>query len=208
MKRLPVLLSGVVLLAGGLAVAQVPAQQQQQQQPAAPAAPAAEAKPAWMEYKPSYAGEESDISNPHRTHDEITTWAQQAVVDVLSFSRDNYNDKVNGFKKYFAPQGWQLYVNYLKDSKIVDVVGQGYTIGAIVNDTPEIVNQGSSAGAYHWIMRMPVTISFYQKNEDGTPKPATSSKFFLFVDVLRVTQPGSEGGIAITNWRMMESPKN
>jgi hypothetical protein len=180
-----------------------------QQAPGAPA-PAPEPLPAWLEYKPTYTGEENDIANPHRTADEMTTWAQQAAADVLSFSPDDYDAKMTGFKKYFVKQGWQLYTAYLKDSRVVEMVGAGgYSISAIVTEVPEIVNQGASGGAYHWIMRMPITIGFYKKDPaSGDTKTGPSAKFYLFIDVLRVAQGGGDDGVAITNWRIMDVPKN
>ena len=193
-----IVFSSLVCAQGNVAA---PADQQ-----AAPAAP----RPAWLEYKPAYLGEETDIGNPHRTTEEITTWSQQAAAEVLSFSKENYTDKMGSFKKYFVQQGWSLYTAYLKDTKIIDMVGEGgYSIGTIVDEVPEIVNQGSSAGAYHWILRMPITITFFKKDPvTGETKAGSSGKFFLFVDVLRVAAGGGDDGIAIANWRVMDVPKN
>ena len=167
-------------------------------------------RPARLEYKPSYLGEQTDIGNPHRTTEEITTWAQQAAAEVLSFGKIDYADRMNGFKKYFVQQGWQLYTAYLKDSKVIDMMSDdGYSVGAIVDEVPEIINQGPSGGAYHWIVRMPITISFFKKDiVTGETKTGSSGKYFLFMDVLRVAEGGGEDGIAITNWRVMDVPKN
>lgn len=177
--------------------------------PPAAGMPAEEGKlPSWLEYKPVYSGEETNIANPHRTRDEITTWAQQTAAEVLSFGRDDYTQKMTSFRKYFVPQGWDLYIGYLKQTRAIEMISaEDYTMGAIVADVPEIVNQGTFNGAYHWILRMPVTISFANKNPDGTAKPGPSGKFYLFMDVLRVPEGGGDAGIAITNWRVMDVPK-
>ncbi len=115
---------------------------------------------------------------------------------------------MTGFRKYFVPQGWQLYMAYLKDTKVMDMVGSGgYTIGAIVTEVPEIVNKGATGGAYHWILRMPITISFFKKDQSGDSKTGPTGKFYLFMDIMRVAQGGGDDGIAITNWRMMDVPK-
>jgi hypothetical protein len=190
-----------------------PAPSLAQQGAAPPPAPAAaQPLPSWLEYKPAYVGEENDISNPHRTTEEITTWAQQAAADVLTFDKDNYTAKMVSFKKYFAPMGWDQYTEYLKDTKVVDMVGgNGYSIGAIVDEVPQIVNQGTTNGAYHWILRMPLTISFFTKDAaSGQAKTGPSGKFYLFVDILRVAKNsgiGGEDGIAIISWRVMSPPK-
>jgi hypothetical protein len=176
---------------------------------AQPEAPAADGNmPSWLEYKPSYTGEENDIANPHRTSDEMTTWAQQAAADVLTFTQDDYSKRMKGFKKYFKEAGWVLYTAYLRDTKILEMVNGGYSIGAIVTEVPVVVHSGATSGAYHWIMRMPITISFFKKDPtSGESKTGPSGKFYLFMDVVRVSEGGGDDGIQITNWRVMDAPK-
>lgn len=182
---------------------------------AAPAAPGqqgvpatAEPMPSWLEYKPSYTGEENDIANPHRTTDEMAMWAQQAAADVLTFSQDDYSKRMAGFKKYFLQQGWVLYTAYLKDTRVLEMINGGYAIGAIVSEVPEIVHSGATNGAYHWILRMPITISFFKKDPaSGKAKTGPSGKFYLFMDVMRVSEGYGDDGIAIINWRVMDVPK-
>lgn len=176
---------------------------------AAPAPDAAPAQPSWMEYKPVYSGGgESDLTVANRTNDEMTTWAQQSSADVLSFSRDEYNSKMVSFRKYFTPAGWQLYTDYLKTSRLIDMVSQDdYEVGAIVDETPEIVKQAPFNNAYHWIMRMPITISFTKRLPGGDLKRGPTGKFYLFIDVGRVPEGNGDGGVAITNWKIMDAPK-
>ena len=185
----------VTLLGASFAGAQAPAP--------APAPVPAKQKPAWLEYKTPYVGEENDIANPHRTSDEISTWAQQAAADVLTFGNADYKEKLMGFKKYFVQQGWQLYTTYLKNEKFINMVAEdGYSVGAIVNDVPEIVSQGPTEGAYHWIVKMPITISFFSTDAAGYTKTGASGKYILFMDILRVTEGGGDNAIAIDNWRV------
>lgn len=167
-------------------------------------------KPSWMEYKPSYAGEESNIANPNHTRDEMTSWAQAAAAEVLTFDKTGYNERMKILAKYFAADGWTGYSEYLKSSKVLDMVmSQGYSVSAIVADVPEIVNQGAVSGVYHWIMRMPITISFTKAAAPGAaPQEGPAGKFYLFMDVMRVAEgKGGSNGLAITKWRIMDMPK-
>lgn len=181
-----------------------PASAQPPKAPAQPQQAPAKAQPSWMEYKNPYVGEEDNIANPHRTAGEITAWAQQAAADSLTFSRGDYKGRLNGFKKYFVPQGWQYYAAYLKDSKLINmVVDDGYSVGTIVNELPEIVNQGPSEGVYHWVVKMPITISFFVVDQQqGSSRSSASGRYLLFLDVARV----AEGGIAIVNWSVEDMP--
>ncbi len=179
-----------------------------QAQSGSSAAPAGNALPSWMQYKNPYVGEENDISNPHRTGEEIETWSEQSAADVLSFSKDSYEWKMRRFRKYFTDSGWTQYTDYLKTSRILDMVSSDkYSIGAIVDELPLIINQGDVGGAYNWILRMPVTISFFTKGATGAEQTGPSAKFYLFIAVTRVANGGGQNGIAISNWRMESNVK-
>jgi hypothetical protein len=191
-----------------VAILAVPAFCMAQESPAPATVPGAQ-QPSWLEYKAPYAGEENNIANPHRTAEEMATWSQQAVADMLSFGPADYKEKLIGFKKYFVESGWQLYTAYLKDAKIVSMVGEGgYSVGAIVNDIPENVSHGAAGGAYHWVMKMPITISFFTTDPEGNTKTGASGKYLLYMDIVRVAEGGEgENGIAIDNWRVDPMPK-
>ena len=170
----------------------------------------AETVPDWMKYRPAFQGEENNIANPHRTTEEIAAWAQQAAADVLSFNKENRAARMADFQKYFVKQGWMLYIAYMQENKVLSMVDQqGYAVSTIVSQVPEIVNRGASNGVYHWILRMPITISFYKKDPStGEPKPGPHGNFYLFLDISRLAEGGGDNGIAITNWRVMDVPKN
>ncbi|MCE9507101.1 MAG: DotI/IcmL family type IV secretion protein [Alphaproteobacteria bacterium] len=193
-----------VILCAPAAMAQTPAAQPQpeQAQPAPAAAPPQQ-NPDWMSYKNPYAGEENDIANPHRTPEEIASLAQQTATDVLTFGLANYKDKLAGFKKYFVAQGWQLYAAYLKDSGLLSrITEDGYSVAAIVSSPPEIVNSGTTDGAYHWIVKLPITLGFFTTDAEGNTKTGPSGKYILFMDLGRAADGGGEGGIVINNWRV------
>ncbi len=183
----------VVLLATGIfspSLAQAQAQQTTE-------------RPSWLEYKNPYIGEENNIANPHRTREEITSWAQQAAADSLSFNKANYKIKLQSFKKYFVRDGWQFYTAYLKETKLINMVmDDGYTVGTIVNDLPEITNKGTFESVYHWVVKMPITISFFSADTYKNPEPYASGKYLLLLDVGRV----ANGGIAIMDWKVKDMP--
>jgi hypothetical protein len=86
---------------------------------------------------------------------------------------------------------------------------EGYSVGTIVNAPPEVVNHGSAEGSYHWIVRMPVTISFYTTLENGETKTGASGKYLIYMDITRIESGGiDDNNIAIANWRVDDMPKN
>ena len=187
----------VVLLATGIFATSLAYAQFQPQPKQVPKSPS------WLDYKTPYAGEENNIANPHRTREEITSWAQQVAADSLSFSKVNYKNKLKSFKKYFVKKGWQLYAAYLKETKLINmVVDDGYTVGTIVNELPEITNKGTFGSVYHWVVKMPITISFFNSNTQKNPEPYASGKYFLSLDIGRV----ANGNIAVMGWNVEDMP--
>ncbi len=167
------------------------------------AAQAEAPKPGWMEYKPPYAEASSDLSHPHRTIDEVAIWSQEMAANALSLTPADYKAKLEEFKKYFAPQGWQLYDAYLKDSKLMNRVVEGkYSAATIVSSDPEIVNHGAVEGVYHWIVKSPVTISFFTNGHARTATPDASESAILYIDVARTAESDGNDGLAISHWRV------
>ena len=115
MKKTLALLFAALLLAGPalaqdgpLDTAPTPSTLDQPPQPldqsppdAAPTAPSGPAGADWLQYKNPYAGEQSDITNPHRSAEEITAWGAKAVADALSFPEGSFDTHIREVKPYF-----------------------------------------------------------------------------------------------------------
>ena len=171
--------------------------------PAGTAAPAPAPANDWTNYNP-YSGEESDLQNPNRTQDEIIAWSQQRATEVLSFAPADLNTKMAATKKDFTAAGLNEYLNYLKDSKLTDMVqGQGYAVTTIVNGDSMILNSGAMAGSYHWLVELPLMVTFLHNGVDGNQEPVAGGNFKLILQLGRV--PASAGGVdgmAIESWKM------
>jgi hypothetical protein len=184
---------------------------------AAPAAPAAAPAPAgttaappagggagdWSNYNP-YSGEENDLNNPNRTQDEIIAWSQQRATEVLSFAPDNIDTKMTANKKAFTTQGLGEYQKYLADSKLADMVHQqGYSVTTILNGDAMILNSGAMAGNYHWLVELPLMVTFLHTGQDNSQEPVAGGNFKLILQLGRVaTNQGGVDGMAIESWKM------
>lgn len=157
----------------------------------------------WLAYKDPYASKATDITQPHRTTEEVSTWAQQAISDVLSFSQKDYRQRILGFKKYFIGAGWQPYATWLKEVHLIEMVAQeGYSsVGTVVNSPPDILSQGMASGAYHWLVRVPAIISLQRQESKGD----MLGQYYLFLDVQRVEAKAEEDGLVIAGWRAKRS---
>lgn len=169
--------------------------------PLSPPAGAQETAPSWMEYKNPYAGEQSDVTNPHRSGEEVVAWASKAVADALSFLPEDFNGQVNEIKGLFAKNGWQGYAAYLRDSKILELARSGkYTISTAANGDPMILRSGEAGGAYHWLVGVPIITSMQEPDENGKLRTAHSSKTIIQISMGRVAEGGGEDGIVIDGW--------
>ena len=169
------------------------------------AAPAPAKAGDWTNYNP-YSGEESDLQNPNRTQDEIIAWSQQRATDLLSFAPADVDSKMAKVQKTFNPQGWTEYSAYLKDSKLTDMVkSQNYSVTTIVNGDIMILNSGAMAGNYHWLVELPLMVTFlHSSGVDGeAPQAVAGGNFKLILQLGRM--PPAQGGVdgmAIESWKM------
>jgi hypothetical protein len=151
-----------------------------------------------------YSGEENDLGNPNRTSEEITSWAQQRAAEVMSFTAENLNDKARSQLKDFNEQGLAEYKKYMTDSRLLEMVrSQQYTVTTIANGDALVLNSGSIGGAYHWIVELPIMVTFHHMDvATNEAKPVAGGEFKLVVDVGRVLPKDGVDGLQIMSWKM------
>lgn len=172
---------------------------------APPPAAASAATPDWMEYKNPYSGEQNDLSNPNRTTDEILSTAERLAVDSLTFSPLKLADNLQEAKKRFTQQGWIDYGTFLRESKLYDMVRlERYGIATIVNGNSMIMTKGAVAGAYRWLVDLPLMVTFIQKDAQGQEKSVNGGNFRLVVQIGRAKQGAGVDGLQIESWKMSQ----
>ena len=167
------------------------------------AAPAAAPSDDWTKYHNPYAGEQNNLANPNKTADEIAAWAQKAVADALSFTPEDMDQKVAAAKKMFVEQGWAEYAAYVREAQLIERVrNQQMSMNTILNGDAVILGGDAVAGAYRWLVRAPVMITFLRKDATGEDKPAGTGSFLLTLQVARVDNGQGVDGIAIESWKV------
>lgn len=177
--------------------------------PAPGAAPPAAAAPApapaasdWMSYKDPYSGEQNDIKTANRTQDEITVWAQSRATDLMSFTPEELSAKISNIKSLFVPAGWNEYATYLQTSKMIEMVrDRKYTVTTIVNGDSLILDSRSVSGSYHWIVQLPLMVTFLHPDSEGDMAAVAGGEFRLTMSIGRV-QSGGIDGMAVESWKM------
>ncbi|MEZ0261142.1 MAG: DotI/IcmL family type IV secretion protein [Alphaproteobacteria bacterium] len=167
-----------------------------------PAAPAAPGAIDWLKYKDPYVGEQNDIKNSNRTLDEITVWAQSRATELMSFTPEDFSKKLSDIKKTFVPAGWNEYATYLQTSKMVEMVrDRQYTVTTIVNGDSLILDSRSVAGAFHWIVQMPLMVTFLHPDSNNEMAAVAGGEFRLTMSIGRVQAGGIEG-MAVESWKI------
>src|SRR5690606_26703976 len=163
------------LLAGGSAVAQTPA-----------------AKPDWMTYHNPYSAADT-LASPHRNHDEVAAWVQQAATDTLTFTPADYREKIGGFRKYFTPQGWEPYAGFVRGGGVLDAVAtKGYSVSALAGGASDVADEKAVDGLWHWTVKRPITLTL--TNGQGSTQTV---RYALTLDLVRTGQ-NDKNGIAIS----------
>ncbi len=160
--------------------------------------------PDWLQYQDPYSGKQKDISAAHRTSQEIVAWASNTAAEAMSFDPMTFNKTLTDVKPKFTEQGWAQYANWLTESQMADMVRtKKYSVSTVANGEANVVNSASAGGNYHWIVEVPVIITFVQgatAEKDGTPIPGGRHK--LTVQLGRVAKGADDTGVSIENWKM------
>lgn len=172
--------------------------------PASPTTAAPAVNNDWMTYRNPYAGEQNDLTNPNRTPAEIQAWTQKAVASALSFGPDDFTPKLNDANKMFMPRGWTEYAEYVKQAQLMERVrSQGMTLSTILNGDAAIIASEPVAGAYRWLLRAPVMMTFLKKDAATAQlKPVGTGRFTLTLQIGRVAKDKGDEGIAIEGWKI------
>jgi hypothetical protein len=158
----------------------------------------------WTKYRSPYVGEQNNLANPNRTQAEITAWAQKAIATSLSFTPEDFSDRIGAAKKMFTTQGWGEYAAYLRQAQLVERVrDQKYTVSTILNGDAAIIAQDTVNGSYHWLVRTPIMITFFTKDAaTGELKAGGNGHFTLTVQIGRVAKNQGDEGLAVESWKI------
>lgn len=161
----------------------------------------------WMNYKSPYVAEQDDISQPHRTKEEISIWAQNFAAESMSLTRETLSEKLATVKPSFTASGWQAYGGWLKSSKIFNMVrDESYILSTVMRGDALILNQGAS-DAYRWQITVPVIMSLSLPNELGEPQTLSSGNYNVIIQITRAKGAKNEDGIMVEDMKIETAPK-
>lgn len=172
--------------------------------PGAEDAPAAEVDKSWMTYNDPYLQAQKVISSPHRTPDEVAEWLKALAVDLMTHSPEGIIEKVQGYRYAFSDKGYNEFVTYMRDSKVLDMVNlRRNQLSTIASGDVAFVGSGPIGGVFTWSASLPLLISFYQLDADGNHRPVAGGSFMLESRISRSTEEKAPDGMVIDGWRLV-----
>ncbi len=183
--------------------------------------PSTEPKPDWLSYPKEDAGEQGDLSNPHRTPEEIVACVQALATDMLTFTSkaaydrlteagaeiayEEVNTKLFRLKPKFTVKGWAEYAAYAGQSQIVDKVrNHEYSVTTIMNGNATILDKGPVEGVYRWLVRAPLMITYLLVNEKGEQQAVEDGQFEVTIQLARGPQTGPDDpGLLVEGWSVV-----
>lgn len=126
--------------------------------------------------------------------EDVRQWAQKATVAAYTLDYAHFRDQLNSLEGLFTPEGYEGFLDGLKRGGLQDqITQQSYVVSAVVTAVPSIIRKGLQNGAFTWVLKVPVTVSY----QNG---PSTTSQTLLVTLIAnRVSLAQNPSGIAIKN---------
>ncbi len=143
--------------------------------------------------------ENDAIGKAHRTRREMQVWLVENVSELMNLNGNNVKGILHEKRVYFTEAGYQQYQDYLKaDNMLADIEGGRVTLGTIVDQTPQALNDGLIGGKYRWLYDVPVIASV--KPAQGA---AQNKKITLRIQLGRTMDESNEDKIVIESWTVV-----
>lgn len=143
----------------------------------------------------------------HMGSREVSMKLIETVAEVLSFNRGDYSSVTASAQKYFTPEGYAQYREFLNNSSFESTLSeQNLQAGTYVDGNPLELASGVYNGVFKWMFEVPVTLSLIPRNADTYTNNATqpqNRKFLLRVQMARVNDPQDPHAVKIELWQVL-----
>lgn len=106
------------------------------------------------------------LSEPNQSDSAIRQWANQAVIAAFTYNFVNYRDELQAASVFFTPEGWDQFMNALKESNNLDAVkAKKLVVSAVATGAPVILKKDILNGVYSWRVQMPILVTYQSASE-------------------------------------------
>lgn len=139
------------------------------------------------------------VTKAHRTRREMQAWIVASVSELLNLDNANKDTIFAAAKPYFTPAAFTQYEAYLKgDNVLADVEAGRLKLGAIVDQTPQLMNEGVIGNAYRWLYDVPVMVT--RAPYQGAPQTTRAT---LRIQLGRAGDDVNPDKMVIESWQVI-----
>ncbi len=143
------------------------------------------------------------LSEPNMQDNALKTWAMEAAVEAYNMNFVNYRFAIQKVRSYFTANGYDLYLNAIKESRNLEAVKRKKMIVyAKINGLPQILKTSdtdpslTSDGTYAWQVQIPVIVTY----ENSIPQDKIVQTNVLTILITRTSILDSPAGIGIDSF--------
>ena len=142
------------------------------------------------------------VSVAHRSPDQVGEWITGIVTQVMTI--DPVKHQTDLFAGYFTPYALQEYNTYLTTSKTLETLNTSrMRLVAFAEGKATLVQEGLLEGAYRWVFRVPVMLTYYDKAATtlkGKKEAPQTQQLIVNVQITRVPLNQVAEGMRIERW--------
>lgn len=154
---------------------------------------------------------EGNLKIQHLSGREVAMHLSDIIAEALTFNKDNFTSNAASMQKYFTPDGYKQYLEFLGSSGVRETLSeQNLQSGAYIEETPMELTKGVYDGAYKWVFEVPVTISYVPRESESyrdAQTQAQNRRFVLRAQFARVQDTQDPDIIKIENWQILPARK-
>ncbi len=106
------------------------------------------------------------LNEPNQSDSAVLQWANQAAIAAFSYNFVNYRTELQASSGFFTPQGWDQFLNALKQSNNLDAVkAKKLIVSAVATRAPVILQKGVLNGSFAWRVQMPLLVTYQSASE-------------------------------------------
>lgn len=103
------------------------------------------------------------LHRQHRINEEIVRWLELKIPELLKFRKGEYETTLEAVRQYFDESAWRQYLAFHDQFGLRRVLVSGdHATSSFVESPPIVLTQDTIDDRYAWLLRTPVTISFFQ----------------------------------------------
>lgn len=133
------------------------------------------------------------LSQPLVTNEYVAQWASIAARKSFSFSFTDFYQQIQAITPYFTKDGMIAFKQALSSSGLANTIENKHlVVSAVVNGAVVTINQGVINGRYHWVLQLPVLLTYSSASDDK------HKQMIVTMSISRVPTLDANMGIQIT----------